>query len=103
MRDAGTLEEKVFQRQLSKEGLSNVVNQSGKSAASMMSAEDLADLFTPEFDSLSSTYDSMLEAEDGTQAADPLQSQEPGSTLTRQLVQREQVRCQHSITSRAIW
>ena len=37
----------MFQRQLSKEGLSNVVNQSGKSAASHMSTEDLADLFTP--------------------------------------------------------
>jgi hypothetical protein len=59
---AGTLEEKVFQRQLSKEGLSNVVNQSGKSAASLMSAEDLADLFTPDYDCLSSTYESMLEA-----------------------------------------
>ena len=65
---AGTLEEKVFQRQLSKEGLSNVVNQSGKSAASHMSAEDLADLFTPEFDSLSSTYDSMVDDSEASAA-----------------------------------
>lgn len=60
---AGTLEEKIFQRQLSKEGLSNVVNQSGKSSASLLSSEDLADLFTPEFDSLSSTYEGMVEAD----------------------------------------
>ena len=52
----------MFQRQLSKEGLSNVVNQSGKSAASLMSREDLEDLFTPEFGSMSSTYESMVEA-----------------------------------------
>lgn len=61
----GTLEEKVFQRQLSKEGLSNVVNQSGKSAQSTMSTEDLADLFTPDYDCLSSTYEGMLEAAEG--------------------------------------
>jgi hypothetical protein len=59
----------VFQRQLSKEGLSNVVNQSGKSAASLMSTEDLADLFTPDFGSLSSTYDSMLVADERTTVA----------------------------------
>jgi hypothetical protein len=59
----GTLEEKVFQRQLSKEGLSNVVNQSGKSAQSDMSTEDLADLFTPDYDCLSSTYEGMLRAQ----------------------------------------
>lgn len=52
----------MFQRQLSKEGLSNVVNQSGKSAQSDMSTEDLADLFTPDYDCLSSTYEGMLEA-----------------------------------------
>lgn len=62
-RGAGTLEEKIFQRQLSKEGLSNVVNQSGKSSASLLSSEDLADLFTPEFDSFSSTYEGMVEAD----------------------------------------
>lgn len=61
----GTLEEKVFQRQLSKEGLSNVVNQSGKSAQSDMSTEDLADLFTPDYDCLSSTYEGMIEAAEG--------------------------------------
>ena len=60
---SGTLEEKIFQRQLSKEGLSNVVNQSGKSSASLLSSEDLADLFTPEFDSFSSTYEGMVEAD----------------------------------------
>lgn len=55
----------MFQRQLSKEGLSNVVNQSGKSAQSDMSTEDLADLFTPDYECLSSTYEGMLEAAEG--------------------------------------
>ena len=55
----GTVEEKIFQRQLSKEGLSNVVNQSGKSAASIMSADELADVFTLRGNTMSDTYDSM--------------------------------------------
>lgn len=62
----------MFQRQLSKEGLSNVVNQSGKSAQSDMSTEDLADLFTPDYDCLSSTYEGMLEAAAGGEGAEEL-------------------------------
>lgn len=88
---AGTLEEKIFQRQLSKEGLSNVVNQSGKSSASLLSSEDLADLFTPEFDSLSSTYEGMVEADLNKGASgrwvEMTQEQKAASVL------REQVRC----------
>lgn len=43
---AGTLEEKVFQRQLSKEGLQQLVGHAGKAAASMMSTEELRELFS---------------------------------------------------------
>jgi hypothetical protein len=99
---AGTLEEKVFQRQLSKEGLSNVVNQSGKSAASLMSAEDLADLFTPDFGSLSSTYDSMLSADERTTTAtskdSPNESTQPIPSDDTP-VQRPQARCHISCTA----
>jgi hypothetical protein len=86
----GTLEEKVFQRQLSKEGLSNVVNQSGKSAASHMSTEDLADLFTPEFDSFSSTYESLVadKSDQGDEAAE----KDCGAVVPSGPVHRGQVR-----------
>jgi hypothetical protein len=88
---AGTLEEKVFQRQLSKEGLSNVVNQSGKSAASLMSSEDLADLFTPEFNSRSSTFESMVAATDReTQPSDNI-GPSAAASLDAPPVLREQV------------
>ena len=66
----------VFQRQLSKEGLQTVVNNSGKAgdtggsggggggadsglAANLMSAEELRDLFSLRQLTLSDTYDSM--------------------------------------------
>lgn len=78
----------MFQRQLSKEGLSNVVNQSGKSAASLMSTEDLADLFTPEFDTLSSTYDSMVDPPPDEAAEAP----SADAPLVRRTVRRAQVR-----------
>ncbi|KAK9834193.1 hypothetical protein WJX81_007238 [Elliptochloris bilobata] len=72
----GTIEEKVFQRQLSKEGLQTVVNNSGKAgdasgsgggaaaesagmSANLMSAEELRDLFSLRQHTLSDTYDSM--------------------------------------------
>ena len=54
----GTIEEKVYQRQLSKEGLQNVVNNEAKGSAAPMSAEELRDLFTLR-STLSDTYDSM--------------------------------------------
>ncbi|PSC67651.1 DNA repair and recombination RAD54 [Micractinium conductrix] len=68
---AGTIEEKVYQRQLSKEGLQQVVDSKagGKSAGpNLMSVDELRDLFTFEPDTLSSTYDSMAAAASG---ADP--------------------------------
>lgn len=80
----------MFQRQLSKEGLSNVVNQSGKSAASHMSAEDLADLFTPEFDSLSSTYESLVT--DKASQEDEAQEEDAAAVVPSGPVQRDQVR-----------
>jgi hypothetical protein len=107
---AGTLEEKVFQRQLSKEGLSNVVNQSGKSAKSDMSAEDLADLFTPDFDSFSSTYESMVDAEKDSQGGGG-DDDESAAARPGELVQRAQVRrmcsvavlCLHPKLARERW
>ena len=59
----------VYQRQLSKEGLQNVVNkssggESGAAGTAAMSAEELRDLFTLRRDTLSDTYDSMCQAKD---------------------------------------
>ena len=59
----------VYQRQLSKEGLQNVVNkssggESGAAGTAAMSAEELRDLFTLRQDTLSDTYDSMCQARD---------------------------------------
>ena len=59
----------VYQRQLSKEGLQNVVNkssggESGAAGTAAMSAEELRDLFTLRRDTLSDTYDSMCQARD---------------------------------------
>ncbi|GMH34356.1 hypothetical protein BSKO_02190 [Bryopsis sp. KO-2023] len=60
----GTIEEKVFQRQLSKEGLQGVVNQSGRAGASLMSSEALRDLFTLNRETPSDTYESMRNEDD---------------------------------------
>lgn len=49
----------MYQRQLSKEGLQNVVNSESKGGAALMSSEDLRDLFTLRGTTLSDTYDSM--------------------------------------------
>lgn len=55
----GTIEEKVYQRQLSKEGLQNVVNNDSKGGSALMSSEELRDLFTLRAQTLSDTYESM--------------------------------------------
>lgn len=55
----GTIEEKVYQRQLSKEGLQNVVNNDAKGGSAVMSSEELRDLFTLRSATMSDTYDSM--------------------------------------------
>eukprot|EP00195_Chlamydomonas_chlamydogama_P012357 CAMPEP_0202906302 /NCGR_PEP_ID=MMETSP1392-20130828/38231_1 /ASSEMBLY_ACC=CAM_ASM_000868 /TAXON_ID=225041 /ORGANISM="Chlamydomonas chlamydogama, Strain SAG 11-48b" /LENGTH=1035 /DNA_ID=CAMNT_0049594745 /DNA_START=120 /DNA_END=3227 /DNA_ORIENTATION=+ len=55
----GTIEEKVFQRQLSKEGLQSLVSKNGKAAANLLSAEELRELFTLDPETLSNTYDMM--------------------------------------------
>ncbi|KAL4440282.1 hypothetical protein ABPG75_003283 [Micractinium tetrahymenae] len=60
---AGSIEEKVYQRQLSKEGLQQVVDSKagGKPAGpNLMSMEELRDLFSYDPDTLSSTYDGMV-------------------------------------------
>ncbi|GIL43572.1 hypothetical protein Vafri_1202, partial [Volvox africanus] len=55
----GSIEEKVYQRQLSKEGLKQLVSKNGKAAANVMTAEDLRELFTLNADTWSDTYDYM--------------------------------------------
>ncbi|GAB4814175.1 hypothetical protein N2152v2_001221 [Parachlorella kessleri] len=58
---SGTIEEKVYQRQLSKEGLQQVVNSKGgaTSGPNLMSMEELRDLFSYDPTTLSSTYESL--------------------------------------------
>jgi hypothetical protein len=51
----GTIEEKVYQRQLSKEGLQDVLG--GQAQANTISTEDLMDLFTLQDDMPSDTHD----------------------------------------------
>ncbi|CAD7701124.1 unnamed protein product [Ostreobium quekettii] len=70
----GTIEEKVFQRQLSKEGLQGVVGKSGQAEASMMSAEELRNLFSLNLNTVSDTYDSLCQA-------DKPEPQEEGTSL----------------------
>ncbi|GAX75378.1 hypothetical protein CEUSTIGMA_g2822.t1 [Chlamydomonas eustigma] len=57
----GSIEEKIFQRQLSKEGLQSLVSKNGKATAAVMSAEELRELFTLDRLTLSNTYDSMCQ------------------------------------------
>lgn len=60
----GTIEEKIFQRQINKEGLQSVVDKksdSGRQAeTNVMSFEELRDLFTYNPDTLSTTYEHMV-------------------------------------------
>ncbi|KAK9808913.1 hypothetical protein WJX72_006358 [[Myrmecia] bisecta] len=68
----GTIEEKVYQRQLSKEGLQSVVNKTdeagGAGGSNMMSTEELRDLFTLRPDTLSDTFDSMCSRQEAEEA-----------------------------------
>ena len=58
---AGTIEEKVFQRQLSKEGLKSVISETGENKQASVSTEDLRDLFTLRDESCpSDTYEAMV-------------------------------------------
>ncbi|KXZ56498.1 hypothetical protein GPECTOR_1g446 [Gonium pectorale] len=59
---SGSIEEKVYQRQLSKEGLKQLVSKSGKAAANVMTAEDLRELFALNTNIASDTYDCMVAA-----------------------------------------
>ncbi|TYZ59695.1 hypothetical protein PybrP1_007912 [[Pythium] brassicae (nom. inval.)] len=53
----GTLEEKIFQRQLSKEGLQNIVDD--KEEVNSLSSKDLKRLFVFERDTMSTTHDQL--------------------------------------------
>ena len=57
----GSIEEKVYQRQLSKEGLASVVSSDTKQTASSFSQDDLRELFTLRADCVSDTLDSFKE------------------------------------------
>ena len=54
---AGTIEEKIFQRQLSKESLQNVVNGSGELEQSILTKEELRRLFSLDCTTYSDTHD----------------------------------------------
>ncbi|CAI5484086.1 unnamed protein product [Closterium sp. Yama58-4] len=60
---AGTIEEKVFQRQMAKEGLQQVVDNEkqseGRAQVNLLSAEELRDLFVLRSSTLSDTHDSL--------------------------------------------
>ena len=55
----GSIEEKVFQRQLSKESLQNVVNGEGTLEQASMSKDELRQLFTLDQTTVSDTHDSV--------------------------------------------
>jgi DNA repair and recombination RAD54-like protein len=57
----GSIEEKVYQRQLSKEGLASVVSSDQKQTASSFSQDELKDLFTLRAQCASDTLDSFKE------------------------------------------
>lgn len=70
--DAIVLGAQVFQRQLSKEGLQNVVNSKADGAgSSSFSSEELRDLFTLRTSTLSDTYDSLCCGDDGDGGVPP--------------------------------
>ena len=60
----GSIEEKVYQRQLSKEGLASVVSSDQKQTASSFSRDELKDLFTLRPQCASDTLDSFKEAKE---------------------------------------
>ena len=63
----------MYQRQLSKEGLQNVVNADGGGAGSnAVSSEELRDLFTLRPNTPSDTYDSMCSMPSANQEAEDL-------------------------------
>ena len=55
----GSIEEKVYQRQLSKEGLQNVVNDATASIASDFSSDELKKLFRLRDDTRCDTHDTI--------------------------------------------
>lgn len=96
----------VFQRQLSKEGLQQVVNNNaaaasagsdagdgagGGIAAALMSAEDLRNLFTLRLHTASDTFDSMCnddsdEAEDDEQNGNDAAEAPPAAAINKEQV-----------------
>lgn len=92
----------VFQRQLAKEGLQQVVNNTAGSAsagsdagdgagiaAAAMSAEDLRDLFTLRLHTASDTFDNMCN-DDGDEAADDEGGEGSGAPYSAPEVHKDQ-------------
>lgn len=52
----GSIDEKIYQRQLSKEGLQGVINEEGSARLSLMSKEELQNLFKLKLEDKSDTY-----------------------------------------------
>ena len=81
----GSIEEKVYQRQLSKEGLQTVVNSNSdsKGGAALMSAEELRDLFTLRDATPSDTYDSMCTGSSAEDDSEKENEQPPPNRLLK--------------------
>ena len=76
----GTIEEKIFQRQLNKEGLQSVVDSNtgdgAQAEANFMSCEQLRDLFTYNPDTISTTYEHIVRAKQPDDAFEDIQDEE---------------------------
>ncbi|KAK9804116.1 hypothetical protein WJX73_000321 [Symbiochloris irregularis] len=90
---SGSIEEKVYQRQLSKEGLQSVVNSaamgSGGASSNAMSTEELRDLFTLRRHTRSDTYDCICGDGDEAEAeasGDASTSPEPCANIHKEQV-----------------
>eukprot|EP01118_Nematostelium_gracile_P020096 TRINITY_DN9634_c0_g1_i2.p1 TRINITY_DN9634_c0_g1~~TRINITY_DN9634_c0_g1_i2.p1 ORF type:complete len:352 (-),score=104.22 TRINITY_DN9634_c0_g1_i2:14-1069(-) len=66
----GSLEEKIFQRQLTKEGLSGSIVDGKKDKSNSFTKEELKDIFTLNEDTLSDTHD-LLDCQDCSGTAKP--------------------------------
>ena len=75
----GTIEEKIFQRQLSKEGLQNVVED--KEEANSFSTKDLRDLFRYRPNTVSDTLENVYRPRGTVVGADAGQGDEGGYEL----------------------
>ncbi len=74
----------MYQRQLSKNGLASLVNQSAGNDSNLVSTEELRDLFTLRTDTMSDTYDSMYRTRGNGEGASPRDPSGGGGGLNRE-------------------